>query len=135
MAVVGGQAAHDRPQQAALVLAHLVEQALGWIDGDVQQSRFQFLQRVGTREHLDDEPAPRAGQGAPAQGREESGPDHARLAAPAGSHHGQKATPSLAPSPWQREGRGGGRSQPCHQLLGQRLAAEEVGGICFQEGS
>ena len=100
----------QRAQEAALAILELLDQTGRRLIGHSGEGRLELLERIGTREHLDDRPTLGARQRSPAQCRHEAGPHHGRLAAAARADNGEEA----------------GLAQPFDDALGQRLAPEEV---------
>ena len=117
--VVARQDPLQRAQEPPLAVLELLEQTGRRSVGHPEQRRLELLERIGAGEHLDDPPGLRAGQRSAPKRRHEPGPDHRRLAAPARADDGEKA----------------GLAEAVDQVLGQRLASEEVGGIRLLEGT
>ncbi len=117
-AVVGREDLLGDPQQPALIRNQLVD-ALGWsLHGHPHQSRFQLLERVGTGEHVGDQPVLRAKPTCP-QGGDETGTHHRGLAASGRSYHGNHRVGADCPE----------------QLVDQHVAPVEVEGIGLGEGA
>ena len=79
-----------RPLYPGLVVEQLVDQARRRIDRDAEQRRFELLVGVRAGSDVGDEPLSGSGEGAAAEGRQQPGVDHARLAASARSHQGDE---------------------------------------------
>ena len=94
----------------------------GGLTADAQQRRLQLLEGVRARGHVGDEPVRRSGESAAAQGGQQPGVDHARLAAPARADQGDEPAP------------GPGLAEPGEQPLDEPLPPEEVGGVGLLEG-
>ena len=91
--------------------------AVGGVGRDADERRLELLERVRRRCHLDAEPVRRHRQRALGQRRQQPGPHHARLAAPARPDDGHEASP------------GAGLAEAGDEPLDEAFAPEEVAGV------
>ena len=89
---------------------------------DAGERRFELLERMRRRCHVDAEPLRRHREGAPRHRRQQARPHHARLPAAAGSDDGDEASP------------GAGLAEPGDEPLDEAFAAEEVPDVGRAEG-